>query len=292
MPLPLGPFPYILTDGTLADANQVMANFNLLLNGVNGLAPLGVSTPGQTSNVRANLATAGTSVTVTADIVNVATALNGTSYTLVTYNQVFNGATTGPGGMDTGTLPAGGFVALYAIYNPNAPQVSILGTNANVSAPTIYGGANMPAGYTASALLGVWRTNATPALVAGVVRGKTFAFALTYALNNSTVNQASFVSLSCASIVPPNAISIGGLGVIACNASQGATNVLITIASDAGGSGSTAAGVFTPAAGAGPQYQFGYSNLLLGTPQALYYQTGGIGANISLYIGITQYSWP
>src|SRR5215469_10776070 len=37
MPLPIGPFPYQLINGTLADANQVMADFNWLLNGVNSL---------------------------------------------------------------------------------------------------------------------------------------------------------------------------------------------------------------------------------------------------------------
>lgn len=41
MPLPIGPFPFVLVNGTLADANQVMADFNWLLNGVNGIGPIG-----------------------------------------------------------------------------------------------------------------------------------------------------------------------------------------------------------------------------------------------------------
>jgi len=295
MALPLGPFPYILTDGTLADANQVMANFNLLLNGVNGLAPLGVSTPGQTSNVRANLAAAGASVTVTADIVNVATALNGTSYTLVSYSQAFNGATTGAGGMDTGTMPTSGFVALYAIYNPTAPAVSILGTNANVSAPPIYGGANMPAGYVASALLGVWRTNATPALVAAYIRNRTFQYAVGVTVLNATSTNTGAppgTALSLATSVPPNAVSFSGYVQYNPNGSQTAGIYTLNLWGD--GVATTApvyaCAVVVPAAVSGA-IEVPYPPIIITTTQTLYYQTASLTANLTAQINLSQYSW-
>jgi len=289
MALPLGPFPYILTDGTLADANQVMANFNLLLNGVNGLAPLGVSVPGQTSNVRANLAAAGASVTVTADIVNVATALNGTSYTLVSYSQAFNGATTGAGGMDTGTMPTSGFVALYAIYNPTAPAVSILGTNAGVSSPAIYGGANMPAGYTASALLTVLPTNATPALKASYVRGKNVSYSPAVTVVNVSASVGTPTAQSISGAVPPNAVSVSGmLTNTAGSAPSGTVSTLV--AADSGSNGlqyiqSTT--TIASAALAGP-----FNNLPLATPQTIYYTVGTQGTGPSATIQVTSYALP
>lgn len=291
MALPIGPFPFTLTNGTLADANQVMANFNTLLNGVNGLAPLSSAISGGTSNVAAGLATAGTTVTFTADSVTVATALNGSSYTLTSYSQSFNGATTGAGGMDTGSLPTSGFVAIYAIYNPTAPAISILGKNAAVSAPTIYNGSNMPAGYTASSLLGVWPTNATPALVAGYIKGKRFQFSvIANILSNSSTNRASLTSLSLASAVPVNAITCTG------------NLVLIASAAFAGGSPA----VFLGSDGNGVVYQYNsffpattaavnstiYPDIEMPTPQTIFYQTALISASMELTLQVSSYTIP
>jgi hypothetical protein len=78
------------------------------------------------------------------------------------HNKTVNLATTGAGGMDSGAAPNNGFVAIYAIYNPTTGASALLARNATAAAqPTVYGGANMPAGYTASALISVWPTNAS-----------------------------------------------------------------------------------------------------------------------------------
>ncbi len=61
-------------------------------------------------------------------------------------------------GVDTGTATAtaNGFVGIYAIYNPTTQVSALLATmEASAVLPSVYGGANMPAGYTASALISV-----------------------------------------------------------------------------------------------------------------------------------------
>jgi hypothetical protein len=290
MALPIGPFPFTLTDGTLADANQVMANFNTLLNGVNGLAPLGVPTVGSTLNVKASLPTAGTSVTFTADNVTVATALNGTSYTLANYSQSLNTATTGAGGMDTGTTPTSSYVAVYAIYNPTAPSISILGTNAATSAPTVYGGANMPAGYTASALIGIWPTNATPALAAGYIRNRTFQYqSFINSLNGSTTARASLTSLSIAGAVPPSAINVSALITLVTNGSFAGGTVATQIASDSVAQVYAVSG-FVPASTA-TSFVGAIPPVMLPTAQTIWYLTAGVGTNCSITISINSYSW-
>jgi hypothetical protein len=290
MALPIGPFPFTLTDGTLADANQVMANFNTLLNGVNALAPLSVPIAGSTSNVRGSLATAGTTITFSADSITLGTALNGTLYTLVNYSQSLNTATTGAGGMDTGTTPTSSYVAVYAIYNPTAPAISILGTLGGSAAPTIYAGGALPAGYTASALLGVWPTNATPALVPGYIRNRTYQYqSFVTVLNASTTNHASPTSLSISTAVPPNAVSYYGLLFFAGNGSNVQTNLQGAICSDATGVSATWNGLqiaSTSNANGSP-----FPPILITTAQTLFYQTSGVGATISFSIGISGYSW-
>ncbi len=84
-----------------------------------------------------------------------------------------NLATTGAGGMDTGTAPATGWVALYAIYNPTNQASALLAVNATtVTAPEVYGGANMPTGYTASALVSVWKTTGASLFDLGILQDR------------------------------------------------------------------------------------------------------------------------
>ncbi|MCB5309202.1 tail fiber protein [Yersinia massiliensis] len=114
---------------------------------------------GTSRNSRMSVTTASAVATFTADELIVQAALGGRQYKLSNFNKTINLATTGVGGMDTGTAPATGFVALYAIYNPTTQASALLAVNAtSVLAPEVYGGANMPAGYTASALVSVWAT--------------------------------------------------------------------------------------------------------------------------------------
>ena len=123
---------------------------------------LSVGVIGSARNVKMSVAAASASATITADQIFVGTSLSGQVYRLASLSKSINLATTGAGGMDTGTAPASGYVAIYAIYNPTTATSALLATNATSSiVGEVYGGANMPAGYTASALVAVWPTNAS-----------------------------------------------------------------------------------------------------------------------------------
>ncbi|MGM7932219.1 hypothetical protein [Yersinia enterocolitica] len=138
----------------------------------NGLENLGLSDVahlpqltgviGTSRNAKMSVTAASSTATFTADELIVQTALGGLQYKLSSFSKTINLATTGVGGMDTGTVPANGFVALYAIYNPTTQISALLAVNASsVVAPEVYGGSNMPAGYTASALVSVLPTSSS-----------------------------------------------------------------------------------------------------------------------------------
>ncbi|HHH0003181.1 TPA: hypothetical protein ACPZCA_001527 [Yersinia enterocolitica] len=117
---------------------------------------------GTSRNAKMSVTAASSTATFTADELIVQTALGGLQYKLSSFSKTINLATTGAGGMDTGTVPANGFVALYAIYNPTTQISALLAVNASsVVAPEVYGGSNMPAGYTASALVSVLPTSSS-----------------------------------------------------------------------------------------------------------------------------------
>ncbi|MCH0685554.1 hypothetical protein KVQ01_11040 [Escherichia coli] len=117
---------------------------------------------GTSRNARMNIASASATATFNADELIVETALGGAQYRLANLNLSVNLATTGAGGMDTGTVPANGFVGLYVIYNPTTSTAALLAVNASSAVVTeVYGGANMPSGYTASALVGVLPTSSS-----------------------------------------------------------------------------------------------------------------------------------
>jgi hypothetical protein len=168
------------------------------------------SVVGGALNARMTVASASASATLTADEVVVKSALGGAAWTLSVFNKTINLGSTGAGGMDTGASPASGYVAIYAIYNPTTGVSALLAKNATSSVQTeAYSGANMPAGYTASALVGVWPTTGSGQFAVGFMQGRQVAFANIQVLS-SNVQQASFVSLSLAAAVPPNAKTAKG----------------------------------------------------------------------------------
>lgn len=182
---------------------------------------------GQSRNAAMTVSAASASATLTADEIIVSTALGGQNYRLSSFSKTINLATTGAGGMDTGTVPAAGYVAIYAIYNPSTGASALLAVNASSSpAPEVYGGVNMPSGYTASALVAVWRT-ASSILAAGAMVGRQVI--TPYALVGSTSSQITTLTLlSLSAVIPPNAKSISGFLSIG---TQNSTNGVTAIAS-------------------------------------------------------------
>lgn len=166
---------------------------------------------GQARNVRMSVTAASATATLTADEVIVESALGGLRYCLSSLSKSINLATTGAGGMDTGTAPVSGAVGVYLIYNPtlalSSTNPALLAVNAtSVRAPEVYGGANMPSGYTASALVGVYPTNASSQFPILFMEDRHVSGLTTQVLSTSTT-QASLAAISM-TLVPLNAVAV------------------------------------------------------------------------------------
>lgn len=165
---------------------------------------------GTMRNASMSVTAASATATFAADEIVVATALGGQTFKPANFNKTINLAATGAGGMDTGSAPASGYVALYAIYNPTTGASALLATNATSAvAPNVYGGANMPAGYTASALVSVWPTNGSRQFVVAYQVDRSISIANNTIFTNSTTT-SGYVSVSIAGAVPPNAKAFSG----------------------------------------------------------------------------------
>jgi hypothetical protein len=238
---------------------------------------------GTARNLAAYLAAASASATFTADEIVVESTLGGLRYCLPSYSQTINLATTGAGGMDTGTAPVSGYVALYAIYKPSTNTISILATNAASLVGNVYGGANMPSGYTASALLMVWPTNGSSQLVQGLTQDREFSRIFNQVLS-STSTPASFTSLSISGVVPANAKSVSG--TIQISSSATATSQLF-VAGDANGLGRRYV------VGSNPSTAFSAGapfDARLQTSQTLYWSSTTNGGTLTSIIEISRYS--
>lgn len=163
---------------------------------------------GSVRNLKCSILAASALASITAEEIIVGVSTSGSRYKLSAFNKTINLASVGAGGMDTGTAPVSGFVAIYAIYNPTTQVSALLATNATITAqPNIYGGANMPVGYTASALISVWATNGSSQFVVGLQIDRSISIISATILTNSTPTaNASFVT----AVIPKNAVNISG----------------------------------------------------------------------------------
>lgn len=237
---------------------------------------------GSMRNAAMNITVAASSATFTADQIVVASALNGLQYLLSNYNKTINLATTGAGGMDTGSPPVAGYVGIYAIYNPTTSTTSILATNATSAVvPNVYGGANMPAGYTASALISVWRTNASSQFIAGVQTDRTISIISATVLNVATT-QASYTALNISTAVPFNAKSFFGSAL--CASTSTATLSYAVAASATGIGASSNQGNVTQGIGGT------YGVIPIATAQTLYYQNTASAGSTTFTLTVSGYT--
>ena len=158
-------------------------------------------------NAKMSITVASATATFTADEVAVKASLGGTPWLLSSFSKTINLATTGAGGMDTGSAPVSGFVSLYVIYNPATGGSALLACAQATSNGSVYTGANMPAGYTASALISTWPTNASSQFVVGYQLDRKIYIDPFQVISSST-QHASLVSLSVALAVPTNAKTV------------------------------------------------------------------------------------
>lgn len=240
---------------------------------------------GSIRNGKMSVTTAAATATFNADEVIVETALGGTAQKLSSYSQSVNLGTTGAGGMDTGAAPASGFVSLYAIAKPDT-TTSILACAVGTSSGSIYAGANMPAGYTFSALLGTYPTNGSSQFLALIQFDRKIYFAARNAVN--TGSPTSLTLLSISSIVPANAKAVGGT----FGGNTSGQNICITVAADANGlaaqtfvayfNGTASIDNFTD--GAAP-----FNDLAMITAQTIYWKQNN-GTNNNHRIDISSYT--
>ncbi|NML34960.1 phage tail protein [Paraburkholderia sp. G-4-1-8] len=222
---------------------------------------------------------ASASATLTADEIVVGSALGGLKYTLASFNKTITLTTPGAGGMDTGSAPASGYVALYAIYNPSTATAALLATNATSAiAPNVYGGANMPAGYTASALLSVVPTTSGGLFSVVLVQDRKTNILQYTALNSSTTSTIAATSLSIAGGVPKNAKRVGGSLSLSNTTSSNSTWAFYATSS---GTGVQQFSVNTTGSGGN---LFGYSTLDLSSQQTLTYALLSITAGTCAFI--------
>lgn len=244
------------------------------------------STVGESRNLRAALGAAATSISFTADEIIVKRAIGGQSWIISSVSNILNVATVGAGGMDTGAAPVSGYVAIYAIYNPTTGAKALLGQNATASAaPSVYVGANMPAGYVGSALISVWPTNGSQQLVIGMQSGRDIGIANNVVLTTST-QQASLTSLSISGAVPRNAVSVRGDFTIGTSiAGEGCGGVISGSAVEVG---RCAIGATSPTANATVVGSFPDINLF--SQQTVYYRATTSGGTLNFLITIAGYS--
>jgi hypothetical protein len=179
----------LITAGTLTTTNQTAG-------------PVG-----SVRNLRVNPSSSTTAVAI-ADEIIVTQSLGGPAYRLGAYDQTLNIATTGAGGMDISTSLVSTVIAAYAIFNPTTGQQAILGVNAGgVVAPSIYGNGHMPAGFTASALIGAWQTNSSGQFINFTQINRDIEIPLTTIL--STGVGTTIVQIT--SQMPFNAVRLRGL---------------------------------------------------------------------------------
>lgn len=226
------------------------------------------------------------SATYTADEVVVETALGGTFFRLAGFNKSANLMTTGAGGMDAGTAPTNGYVAFYAIYNPQTDVRDLLLTNATTGRVSeVYSGAYMPSGYTASALVSVLPTNGSGQFVAGVQIDRQVAIPALTVLSSSTT-QASVTSLSITSAVPPNARKVSG--TIGVSSTSSTPNTSLSLYASSAGVGIQ--GVNTSVGAAGGN-SVGYKDLLISVPQTIYYTATSSAGTPSFTATVSGYDF-
>ncbi|CQD62862.1 tail fiber protein [Yersinia enterocolitica] len=186
--------------GDIPDVAKFLANLGL---GDVAHLPQLTGIVGTSRNAKMSIPAASVAATFTADELIVQTGWGGRQYKLSGFSRSINLATTGSGGMDTGTAPATGYVALYAIYNPTSGATALLAVNAtSAPAPEVYGGANMPAGYTASALVSVWGTSSGQ-FVVGHQMGRHIGI-ISNQLYSTAGSVLGYSGISLAAAVPPN----------------------------------------------------------------------------------------
>lgn len=270
--IPAGNKASVYGDGTNIIIDNQVLNVSLQVTGITGDA----------RNLRMAITTASATATLTADEVIVATSQGGQQYRVSGVSATINVGTTGAGGMDTGTVPTPGFVGIYLIYNPTTQATALLAVNAtSAAAPNVYSGAKMPAGYTASALVSVWRTY-SGVLAVGDQMGRDIATA-DLQFFSSTTQVPTLTALDISGFIPKNAKKMEGYGII--NGTTVASNNSFSVSSRSVSIGSHGAGANNSG------LLISFSNLIIAETQRIYYSITSSSTISGSSIYTTGYSF-
>lgn len=235
------------------------------------------------NNVKGSAAGGAATASFTIEQAVVAASLGGPTYYGESLTLAFNGATNGAGGMDTGSPPTTADLSIYAIYNPAANTWASLGCAGASSNGTIYSGAHLPAGYTASALLWSGKTDSSGYFLRfNQIDGFVGIEAQTAVSSASNGTLGVYVELSISSIVPANAKSVRGYA----DTGFSSTGPSLYIASDGDG---VDAQLLSWGSGYPGDIITPFNDVLLTTAQAIYYCL--TGSNSQNFIDITGYKF-
>jgi hypothetical protein len=244
-----------------------------------------VSVVGTQRNLRAAVTVAAKTITYTADQIVVAPAFNGTASLLANFNQNFDGTKVGLGGMDAGLLPASDYVAFYAAVTESG-AAGIFGTNASSLVGEIYGGAHLPSGVVATALIGIWPTNADGQLKVASQKGRSVTFPTVTAFQTNNVTGSSPTSVSI-TVVPVNAVSCRGwMQEISTTTSSMTFNVGVDATAGGMMGQQSAAGLVQSADALGSNAEWD-----LNSPQTLWYESFNTAGTPTYIVDICGYKF-
>lgn len=266
----------VVADITGLDAVDDGTTTTLVANLKAAMRAQSIGVVGSSRNAKMLITAASATATFTADEIVVESSLGGLSYRVFSFNKTINLGTTGAGGMDVGTAPVSGFVGIYAIYNPTTGASALLATNAtSAAAQEVYGGANMPAGYTASALVSVWNTDASRNLIIGFQAGRRISRRPFTAIGGTGPTGGAVTAVSVPGAVPLNANRVfGSYGMNNATATAMAFHIFTGAVSQAGD-------CFIATNGTNMNSNY---DVCIDYPQAIAYSNTGAGGTFFIYV--------
>lgn len=250
--------------GVGATSGAQVPNFSQVISSLGG-------SPAMFGNVGA---TTTNSVTFTDEQVIVGTAINGTRWALPTFSQTLNTSGIGAGGMDTGSPPASGFVAIYAGLNTTSGARTVFGQTVTAAPTATYSGANAPSGYNATALIGILPTTAGGGFTAyAALVGRSVSLPSITVLTGGGPS-APFTAIALNAVAPFGAKAASGSMAITVNS---LTSTTANIATNVGGSGAQNCAV--PVTGAPMVVPF---RCVITTARTIYYSTGSSVSNLNV----------
>lgn len=218
--------------------------------------------------------TGNATATIAADGAIVGTTLSGAVQRLASVSLTLTASGTGANGLDTGSLANSTFYYVYVIAKTDG-TTACLATTAG-SGATIYGGANMPSGYTFSGLVGVLLTDGSAHFLQSYQFDREIFLQAPITIFSNVTNVATLTTRSIATGCPAIAKSVSGL---LSYDSLNATAEDLAVAADGTGTGiQSQAWTGTSNVTNVVHKQLQFRRMPLITAQTLFWRTGNASA--------------